>query len=156
MSKTFGFKKNNVDVPFVNEVEEFNSTFNKPNNYEPTISAELRQGRYLQSSGRSSADIRRKRKNGNSYMTLYLKNWKNIDRLAKTETSWKFWMLCVILLMFPLGTGLCYMALKIRYGRPIKKYKQAICLSLAALKRKPWKLSPSALKNKLSHVTTRR
>ena len=29
-------------VPFVDEVEEFNSTFNKPNNYEPTISAELR------------------------------------------------------------------------------------------------------------------
>ncbi len=25
------------DVPFVNEVEIFNSTFNKPNNYEPTI-----------------------------------------------------------------------------------------------------------------------
>ncbi len=24
-------------VPFVNEVEEFNSTFGKPNNYEPTI-----------------------------------------------------------------------------------------------------------------------
>ena len=37
MNKTFGFKKNNIDVPFVNEVEEFNSTFNKPNNYEPTI-----------------------------------------------------------------------------------------------------------------------
>jgi len=27
------------DVPFVNEVETFNSTFNKPNNYEPTIPA---------------------------------------------------------------------------------------------------------------------
>ena len=26
-----------ADVPFVNEVEEFNATFNKPNNYEPTI-----------------------------------------------------------------------------------------------------------------------
>ena len=26
-----------ADVPFVNEVEIFNSTFNKPNNYEPTI-----------------------------------------------------------------------------------------------------------------------
>ena len=26
-----------ADVPFVNEVENFNSTFNKPNNYEPTI-----------------------------------------------------------------------------------------------------------------------
>ena len=28
---------NEVDVPFVNEVETFNSTFNKPNNYEPII-----------------------------------------------------------------------------------------------------------------------
>tara|TARA_R110002020_G_scaffold116782_1_gene267429 strand:+ start:112 stop:708 length:597 start_codon:yes stop_codon:yes gene_type:complete len=26
-----------TDVPFVNEVEEFNRTFGKPNNYEPTI-----------------------------------------------------------------------------------------------------------------------
>ena len=26
-------------VPFVSEVEEFNATFNKPNNYEPTIPA---------------------------------------------------------------------------------------------------------------------
>jgi len=26
-----------VDVPFVNEVETFNATFGKPNNYEPTI-----------------------------------------------------------------------------------------------------------------------
>ena len=26
-----------ADVPFVNEVEIFNLTFNKPNNYEPTI-----------------------------------------------------------------------------------------------------------------------
>ena len=25
------------NVPFVNEVEEFNETFGKPNNYEPTI-----------------------------------------------------------------------------------------------------------------------
>ena len=29
----------NNTVPFVNEVEEFNKTFNKPNNYEPTIPA---------------------------------------------------------------------------------------------------------------------
>ena len=27
------------DVPFINEVEEFNSTMGKPNNYEPTIPA---------------------------------------------------------------------------------------------------------------------
>ena len=30
-------KMNWSNVPFVNEVEEFNSTFGKPNNYEPTI-----------------------------------------------------------------------------------------------------------------------
>ena len=29
-----------VDVPFVNEVEIFNATFNKPNNYEPVIPEE--------------------------------------------------------------------------------------------------------------------
>ena len=28
---------NTPDVPFVNEVEVFNATFGKPNNYEPTI-----------------------------------------------------------------------------------------------------------------------
>jgi len=36
----FGFdpeNKVNIDVPFVNEVETFNATFGKPNNYEPTI-----------------------------------------------------------------------------------------------------------------------
>ena len=34
--KSFGF----IDVPFVNEVETFNATFGKPNNYEPTIPEE--------------------------------------------------------------------------------------------------------------------
>ena len=29
-----------ADVPFVNEVEQFNATFGKPNNYEPTIPEE--------------------------------------------------------------------------------------------------------------------
>ena len=29
--------KKSISVPFVNEVEEFNSTMGKPNNYEPTI-----------------------------------------------------------------------------------------------------------------------
>ena len=35
MSKIYKHIKNNV--PFVNEVEEFNATMGKPNNYEPTI-----------------------------------------------------------------------------------------------------------------------
>ena len=42
MQYEFIFEENNGEklpssVPFVNEVEEFNSTFGKPNNYEPTI-----------------------------------------------------------------------------------------------------------------------
>ena len=32
--------KENGNVPFVNEVEQFNATFGKPNNYEPTIPEE--------------------------------------------------------------------------------------------------------------------
>ena len=41
------------EVPFVDEVQEFNDTFGKPNNYEPIIGD---------------------RKNGNLYMILFLKN----------------------------------------------------------------------------------
>ena len=41
------------NVPFVNEVETFNETFGKPNNYKPTIG---------------------EKKNGNLYMILFLKN----------------------------------------------------------------------------------
>ena len=118
-------------VPFVNEVEVFNATFGKPNNYEPTIP---------------------EKKSGNSSTILYSKNWRNIDKLAKTETSWKFWMLCVILLMFPLGTVLCYTALRIRYGQHIKKYKIVICRNLVLLKKKPYRLSPYELKNRTSRV----
>ena len=33
----FGNNQESSDVPFVNEVEIFNSTFGKPNNYETTI-----------------------------------------------------------------------------------------------------------------------
>jgi len=31
------FEPTEENVPFVNEVETFNKTFGKPNNYEPTI-----------------------------------------------------------------------------------------------------------------------
>ena len=34
-------------VPFVDEVEEFNSTFNKPNNYEPTIPKEKKEWQFV-------------------------------------------------------------------------------------------------------------
>ena len=90
-----------------------------------------------------------KKKSGSSFTTSYSRNLKNIEKLAKKETSWKFWTLCAILLMCPLGTVLCYMALKIRYGQLIKKYKQAICQKLAPLKRKPWIPSAYEVRNKV-------
>ena len=34
-------------VPFVDEVEEFNSTFKKPNNYEPTIPKEKKEWKFV-------------------------------------------------------------------------------------------------------------
>jgi hypothetical protein len=115
--------KVNLPVPFVDEVEEFNDLMNKPNNYEPTIP---------------------EKKNGNLYTTSSWKNLRNIEKHVNEVTSLKFWMLCVILLMFPLGTVLCYMALKIKFGQPIKRYKHQTYQKLAQLKKKPKQLSNNA------------
>ena len=79
----------------------------KPNNYETTI-PEKKEWEFVY-----------------DFVLEELEEYR--QKLAKKETSWKFWTLCAILLMFPLGTVLCYMALKTRYGPLIKKYKQAIC-----------------------------
>ena len=119
------------EVPFVSEVEEFNETFGKPNNYEPTIP---------------------EKKNGNLYMTSFKKSSKSIEKLAKTETLWKFWMLCATLLMFPLGTVLCYTALRIRYGQHIKRYKEVICQKLVKLKKRPYSPSAKEVRNKVRPV----
>ena len=122
-------------VPFVDEVEIFNYTFDKPNNYEPTIP---------------------EKKNGSLYMTLYKKNSKNIEKLAKGATLWKFWTLCATLLMFPLGTVLCYTALRIRYGQHIKRYKQVICQKLVKLKKKPYRPSAKEVRNKVRPAILKR
>ena len=118
-------------VPFVDEVERFNNTFNKPNNYEPTI-PEKKEWQFV--------------------YDFISKNSKSIEKLAKTETLWKFWMLCAILLMFPLGTVLCYTALKIRYGQHIKRYKEVICQKLVKLKKKPYRPSAKEVRNKVRPV----
>src|SRR5210317_1834430 len=97
-----------------------------------------------------------KRKNGNLSMTSFKKNSKNIEKLAKGATLWKFWTLCATLLMFPLGTVLCYMALKIRYGRHIKRYKLLICRKLAQLKKRPYRVSAKELRSKVRPVILRR
>src|SRR6056300_399406 len=93
-----------------------------------------------------------KKKSGNSFTTSFSKNSKNIEKLANEEISWKFWMLCATLLMFPLGTVLCYMALKIRYGQHIKRYKQVICQKLVQLKKRPYRVSAKELRSKVRPV----
>src|SRR6056300_2031105 len=97
-----------------------------------------------------------KRKNGSLSMISFKKNSKNIEKLAKGATLWKFWTLCATLLMFPLGTVLCYMALRARYGQHIKKYKQVICQKLVQLKKKPYRPSAKELRNKVRPVILRK
>jgi hypothetical protein len=89
-------------------------------------------------------------------MISSLKNLKNIEKLAKGATLWKFWTLCAILLMFPLGTVLCYMALRARYGPHIKRYKQVICQKLAQLKKKPYIQSANEVRNKVRPAILKR
>ena len=96
------------------------------------------------------------RKNGNLSMISSLKNSKNIKKLAKEGTLWKFWTLCAILLMFPLGTVLCYTALRIRYGQHIRKYKLVICRKLVKLKKRPYRVSAKEVRNKVRPVILRR
>ncbi len=96
-----------------------------------------------------------KKKNGNLYMTSYLKSSKSIEKLANEATLWKFWTLCATLLMFPLGTVLCYMALKIRYGLHIKRYKEVICRKLVQLKKRPYSPSAKEVRNKVRPVILR-
>ena len=122
-------------VPFVDEVETFNKTL------ENLITMN---------------QLYQVKKSGNLFMTLSSKNSKNIEKLAKEGTLWKFWTLCATLLMFPLGTVLCYMALKIRYGQHIKKYKLLICQKLAQLKKKPYRVSAKELRSKVRPVILRR
>ncbi len=97
-----------------------------------------------------------KKKNGNSFTTSFSKNSKNIEKLAKEGTLWRFWTLCATLLMFPLGTVLCYMALKIRYGQHIKRYRQVICQKLAQLKKKPYRVSAKEVRSKVRPVILRK
>ena len=115
-------------VPFVDEVETFNATFGKPNNYEPTIPEE---------------------KEWKFVYDFILEELEEYREASNEATLWKFWTLCATLLMFPLGTVLCYMVLRIRYGPRIKKYKQVICQKLVKLKKRPYSPSANEVRNKV-------
>ena len=124
-----------TSVPFVDEVEEFNQLMNKPNNYEPTMNPQSP-----------------KKKNGSLYTTLYWRNLRNIEKRVNRETSLAFWTLCVTLLMFPWGTELCYMVLRIKFGQPIKKFKDRTYQKLAQAKRRLNKQSNKGPRSRANHA----
>ena len=91
-------------VPFVSQVEEFNETFNKPNNYVPTIPEE---------------------KEWKFVYDFILEELEEYREACERGELWRFWTLCATLLMFPLGTVLCYMALRlslIHISEPTRPY----------------------------------
>jgi hypothetical protein len=73
--------------------------------------------------------------------------------MNKVETSLRFWTLCVTLLMFPLGTVLCFMALRIKFGPLIWKCRRRIYQKLALHKKRHKRLLKHVPKNKARHVT---
>jgi hypothetical protein len=122
-------------VPFVSEVEEFNALMNKPNNYEPTIPAE------------SEWDFVYK---------FVLEELEEYKHACEKETSLKFWMRCVTLLMYPLGTVLCFMVLRIKFGPLIWKYRRRIFQKLVLHKKRHKILLKYVPKNKANLVTMNR
>ena len=99
-------------VPFVDEVQEFNETFGKPNNYEPTIPEKKEWMFVYDFIQEELAEYKEACERGDIVEIL--------DAL-------------LTLLMFPSGTVLCYMALRERYGKPIKKFKRQICQKVAKM-----------------------
>ena len=124
------------NVPFVNEVEEFNSTMGKPNNYEPTI-PEKKEWQFVY-----------------DFILEELEEYKHAceDQVILL----RFLMLYVTLPTFRWVTELCYMVLRIKYGQHIKKYKVRICRRLAQAKRKHKLPLKHVLKSKANRVTMRR
>jgi hypothetical protein len=64
-----------------------------------------------------------------------------------------FGRVCVTLLMYPLGTVLCFMALRIKFGPLIWKYRRRIYQKLALHKKRHKRLLKHVPKNKARHVT---
>lgn len=104
-----------LEVPFVDEVEEFNATMGKPNNYEPIIPEE-KEWKFVY-----------------NFILEELEEYR--ETCEKGDIVEVLDALCDITYV-SLVTVLCYIALKIRYGQHIKKYKRLICLKHARLKKR--------------------
>jgi hypothetical protein len=122
-------------VPFVSEVEEFNALMNKPNNYEPTIPAE------------SEWDFVYK---------FVLEELEEYKHACESGDIVEVLDACVTLLMFPLGTVLCFMALRIKFGPLTWKYRRRIFQRLALHKKRHRILLKYAPRNKANLVTMNR
>jgi len=119
-------------VPFVDEVEIFNDTFGKPNNYVPNI-PEKKDWQFVY-----------------DFILEELEEYKAACEAGDIVEVLD--ALCDIAYV-SLGNGTIYMGLKIKYGQRIKKYKGRICQRLVQAKRKhrkQWKLEQLSKRNRVT------
>ena len=116
------------EVPFVSEVETFNATFGKPNNYEPTIPEE-KEWKFVY-----------------DFILEELEEYR--EACERGDIVEVLDALCDIAYV-SIGNGTMLHALKIRYGQRIKKYKQVICRKLVKLKKRPYSPSANEVRNKV-------
>ena len=134
----FGFDtpvNKSVDVPFVNEVEIFNDTFGKPNNYEPKI-PEKKEWEFVYDFVLEELEE-------------YRQACENGDIVEVLDA------LCDIAYV-SLGNGTMLHGLKDKIWPAYQEVQASNMSNLAYLRKKPWRLSPSALKNKLSHAIVKK
>ena len=104
------------EVPFVDEVQEFNDMMGKPNNYEPTV-GEKKQWMFVY-----------------NFILEELEEYK--EACEKGDIVGILDALCDITYV-SLGNGTMLHGLKVKFGKHIKKYKPQICLNHAQQNKKP-------------------
>jgi len=120
------------DIPFVDEVEEFNDLMNKPNNYEPII-PERKEWEFVY-----------------NFVLEELEEYR--EACERGDIVEVLDALCDITYV-SLGMELCYMVLRIKFGQPIKRCKPQTYQRLALLKLKQKKQWSLELGNKGKHAT---
>ena len=120
-------------VPFVDEVEEFNAVMGKPNNYEPTI-PERKEWEFVY-----------------NFVLEELEEYR--EACERGDIVEVLDALCDITYV---AVGNCYMALRIRYGQHIKRFKRQIYLKLVKQKKKLKQQSIKEASNRMKRVITKK
>ena len=120
------------DIPFVDEVEEFNSLMNKPNNYEPTI-PEKKEWEFVY-----------------NFVLEELEEYR--EACERGDIVEILDALCDIAYV-SLGNGTMLHGLKDKFGQPIKRCKLQTYQRLARLRKKQKGRWSSDLGNKGKHAT---